>query len=410
MRMRKLFAGLAAAATLLGGLALGTAPASAADGDAFADGITFGHTITIHSDEYSQFKKSDGSLRDFAYVKIADYVSDGYTGVALQTVDTLKGEIAQQLMEWQPGYPAGSGKDPLTWLSEQGEATYRKFVEGIEAGLKPESSNITNIESGNTTASAPTAKLDSYFNNLTIDFGADKGLYLIYDLSGDQTFSVVGGGTQTIHAMKTAMVGTSIEGAVVQPDNATGKVEAKGQNSTFDSNFEFTKIDREHKTLEGAEFEIRYASGEHQGEPVKFQKTEIWYKAVAFDTTEGSTNKVISDQNGNIQIKGLQPGWYTVTETKAPAGYTDKWLPSFKIMVNNQGIVSSYIGKEDGDPYDLVQNDATMGLVVVNLLPSELPQTGAAGTVLFSVIALLLAGTAGTVYMKSRATKRALNA
>ena len=41
---------------------------------------------------------------------------------------------------------------------------------------------------------------------------------------------------------------------------------------------------------------------------------------------------------------------------------------------------------------------------------SELPLTGAAGTALFTVIGLLLAGAAATVALKSRETKRALRA
>ena len=41
---------------------------------------------------------------------------------------------------------------------------------------------------------------------------------------------------------------------------------------------------------------------------------------------------------------------------------------------------------------------------------SELPLTGAAGTALFTVIGLLLAGAAATVALKFRETKRALRA
>ncbi len=41
---------------------------------------------------------------------------------------------------------------------------------------------------------------------------------------------------------------------------------------------------------------------------------------------------------------------------------------------------------------------------------TQLPLTGAAEAVLFSVIGLLIAGAAVTVFVKSRSTKRALNA
>lgn len=41
---------------------------------------------------------------------------------------------------------------------------------------------------------------------------------------------------------------------------------------------------------------------------------------------------------------------------------------------------------------------------------TQLPLTGAAGTMLFTVVAVLLAGVAATVFAKSRFTKRALDA
>ena len=441
MKMRKLFAGIVAAATLLSGMAFGVASAQAvdqtddqaadqvagqtteqtADADTgFAADIKFGHTITMHSDNYNRFKKADGSLRDYAYVKIADYVSDGHTGVTLQTVDALKGEIAQSLMAWQPGYNPQSG-DPLVWLSEQGKnnnSLYRKFVDAMDASLRP---TATKFNSGNT---APSAVLDSYFNTVTFDFGTDKGLYLIFDLSGDQTFATAGGSTETIHQMNTVMVGTSIEGAVVQPDNADGKIEAKG-DETPNSQFEFVKKNRDGDTLSGAEFEIKYDSGELKGQLVYFMnRTEYQYIALDYQKDEngkyvtndgkyvpptgGATSKLVSGPDGQIQLKDLQPGWYVVTEVKAPTGYTDKYLPSFKIMVNNQGIVSSYIGKDDGDPNDLVVDQGD--LTVINLRPTELPKTGAEGIALFFVIAALLGGAGVTVFLKSRKTKSMLNA
>ena len=41
---------------------------------------------------------------------------------------------------------------------------------------------------------------------------------------------------------------------------------------------------------------------------------------------------------------------------------------------------------------------------------TQLPLTGAAGTMLFTVVAVLLAGVAATVFAKSRSTKRTLDA
>ena len=63
------------------------------------------------------------------------------------------------------------------------------------------------------------------------------------------------------------------------------------------------------------------------------------------------------------------------------------------------------------DPYDLVKQDDKGAVTVTNVKSiTQLPLTGAAGTALFTVIGLLLAGAAATVALKSRETKRALRA
>ena len=64
------------------------------------------------------------------------------------------------------------------------------------------------------------------------------------------------------------------------------------------------------------------------------------------------------------------------------------------------------------DPYDLVKfTDNNTKATVTNVKSiTQLPLTGAAGTALFTVIGLLLAGAAATVALKSRETKRALRA
>lgn len=141
---------------------------------------------------------------------------------------------------------------------------------------------------------------------------------------------------------------------------------------------------------------------------------------------------------------------YTVEETDAPADYQDTILPSFKftITVNyNKDVSTDPNGGDTGttwgdhtvtetkeknsvtygitysedknDTWSLVSKDTgsadgktpavTFQYNVQNVKNvSQLPLTGAAGVVLFTVVGLLLASAAGLVYTKSRATSRAL--
>ena len=82
MKLRKLFAGVAAAATLLGGMAFGATTANAAEAN------ISNTTITVNATDANQFytKPVDtadlqANLRMFKYVELAKYVSDGNTGV-----------------------------------------------------------------------------------------------------------------------------------------------------------------------------------------------------------------------------------------------------------------------------------------------------------------------------------------
>ncbi|PJM73216.1 fimbrial protein [Bifidobacterium primatium] len=68
MKLKKLFAGVAAAATLLGGMAFGAATANAADGDV----VTADATFTFTADDTAQLTN-----RTIAAYKLADYVQYG---------------------------------------------------------------------------------------------------------------------------------------------------------------------------------------------------------------------------------------------------------------------------------------------------------------------------------------------
>ena len=72
------------------------------------------------------------------------------------------------------------------------------------------------------------------------------------------------------------------------------------------------------------------------------------------------------------------------------------------------------IGEDGGEgtlSADVLQQVNTADKTVLNVKSiTQLPLTGAAGTALFTVVAVLLAGVAATVFAKSRSTKRALTA
>ena len=87
MKMRKLFAGIAAAATLLGGMALGATSAQA-DGATVVDSTA---TFTFTADKAEQLTN-----RQLSFYKIGDYVQYGTgtsAGYGVQTNEANKNAV-----------------------------------------------------------------------------------------------------------------------------------------------------------------------------------------------------------------------------------------------------------------------------------------------------------------------------
>ncbi|RSX55412.1 SpaA isopeptide-forming pilin-related protein [Bifidobacterium samirii] len=171
------------------------------------------------------------------------------------------------------------------------------------------------------------------------------------------------------------------------------------------SEFKFTKVGGDGATaLAGAEFQITKGDA-----TLKFVTQADGSYALAEAGAEGASETIVSPTGGVVKVIGVGAGTYTVTETKSPEGYWDSGLPSFIVTIDDEGKVTM---SKDVDLLGLVtvKDDKTTATVKNVTKITELPLTGGAGIAMFTVVAMLLAGVAGTVFMKSRSTKRALMA
>lgn len=516
MKMRKLFAGIAAAATLLGGMALGATSAQAGDA-----ATTAGSGTIVNNDAKFKFTAQDAKQltnRKLNAYKIADYVQYGTGDNAAYGVQTADGVVRDtlakalqsatdenvpetgDLMAWALAKGVLSVDDSADENGAWSNSASRKFVESLKnatgnlgtaetvdlgaaangtsatvtlpAGLylfvdadysagtnkdatpsiailvgsgnvengvlnplteatvdiKNQTTAVTKKVNGKDAITASAGQRVAYTITSKVpqntqyysDYGytytdtPSAGQTVVFDslkvtvadkaLTKDTDYTVAknedGTFTVTISSIKKQPAGAVITvtyNATVTSEEAAGNkavtntvvlsdngAEATDSTSITNGQFSFTKTDAQGNALAGAEFKIEGQSG----------------------TSTPSTATAISDSNGTVTFKGLADGTYKVTETNVPAGFQQNLKAAFTVAIAN-GKAVKYAGADIWGlaPSAEVSGNYTYKVKNVKNV-TQLPLTGAAGTTLFTVVALLVAGAGVAVALKSRQRMR----
>lgn len=182
-------------------------------------------------------------------------------------------------------------------------------------------------------------------------------------------------------------------GVVNKLDNYGTDVEAP----TKFTGFNFTKVDPDDKGIKDVTFQVK------DGDTTLYfvKQGDGSYKKAASANTQGATTDVTTGTNGQLSFTGLdKTKTYTVTETKrASDAYLDI-MPSFTVSFNEENGSAVLAKTPTSDPWGLVNTTAKTVKNVKSI--TQLPLTGAAGTMLFTVVALLVAGAGVTIAIKSR--------
>lgn len=182
-------------------------------------------------------------------------------------------------------------------------------------------------------------------------------------------------------------------GVVNKLDNYGTDVEAP----TKFTGFNFTKVDPDDKGIKDVTFQVK------DGDTTLYfvKQGDGSYKKAASANTQGATTDVTTGTNGQLSFTGLdKTKTYTVTETKrASDAYLDI-MPSFTVSFNEENGSAVLAKTTTSDPWGLVNTTAKTVKNIKSI--TQLPLTGAAGTMLFTVVALLVAGAGVTIAIKSR--------
>lgn len=519
MKMKKLFAGIAAAATLLGGMALGAASAQADDAATTpllqVNNAQEGHTYTPY--RFATFENAGNGTVEVSTVEAwkdavtaaadtangndsipAEYKNNPAAYVATFNAEQIR-EFATELAKTNP-LPTADGAG-LTVTAEQAGTAQPVAVSGegwylvtdtftksgettattgtpavvattvngltdltIVADKVTGQGNITTVGQFNAknenplTPPAKTAKVGNVdVNGKTVNVGdtvnftvsatvpasaanydvypftitdtASKGLKVaetntfkvqvdgrdvdssLYTVT--QTGSAAVGTTTTITfasakslAGKTIVVsytgtvtkdaltdlGGSVNNKAMITTNGGASGEGTTESKTYGFQFKKIGVDNDANALAGAQFVIKKKDG-------KFLKQDTESKA--WSSVDDQTNATVftSGADGLVQFKGLAAGDYTVMETNAPNGYAQNFKVIFDVSIAENGTVTF---KQDLLHQVTLPTDDQIATVKNVKSITQLPLTGAAGTTLFIVVALLLAGAGVIVVVKSR--------
>lgn len=148
--------------------------------------------------------------------------------------------------------------------------------------------------------------------------------------------------------------------------------------------------------LAGAEFTLAHKGGT----AISFVKvadsaTQNAVYRVAKPDEAGATTTITTPANGKVDFRGLENGEYTLTETKAPAGY-NKLASAIGVKVDGQNngtdtTHATVVIKYDNNNGSVYDQTASNGVIPVQNKPGVvLPGTGGMGTIAFTVIGVLV--------------------
>ena len=185
------------------------------------------------------------------------------------------------------------------------------------------------------------------------------------------------------------------------PDNTTTTTPSEAKTPTYPLDIE--KTDTANNKLAGATFRLYKTQGAANAagdDAIKVEGDAGSY-TVATNLTEGTMDMVtVATEVGtgyNLRLNGLAAGTYWLVETAAPAGYNKLTAP-IKVTITKSGdtdVNNWGLSKDDAPETDKI-------IDVENSTGTLLPETGGMGTVLFTVVAVVMILGVALSFIRSR--------
>lgn len=288
--------------------------------------------------------------------------------------------------------------------------TELKIVDTMDKGLTftNEASNITvkdvkGVDGSEKTLTYGTdyeVTLDTETNKVTIDFKNYLGLL---QKNSTEEFTI----TYKVKLNKSAVLGQTgnkNDVALVyknygETDSKTKTPDPDKEVKVFTYGIDLMKQGEDGVKLSGVEFKLTDGTNE-----IKVKKSRNAYYP---SNNDGASSTVVTDNSGEIHIRGLKSGTYKLTETKTKDGYVLLKDP-VKIVITQTnattGVATATVGNKD---VTMIEDNgsltAKVPLTVVNSKGFDLPATGGRGIALFTIAGIAIVAAAGSLlFMRKR--------
>lgn len=286
--------------------------------------------------------------------------------------------------------------------------TELKIVDTMDKGLTftKEAGNITVKDVKEADGSEKTliydkdykVTLDTEKNEVTIDFGSYLGSL---QKNSTEEFTI----TYKVKLNESAVLGKAgNKNKVELVYKNYGETDSKTKTpdkevKVFTYGIDLTKQGEGGAKLSGVEFKLTDGTNE-----IKVLKSgDAYYPSK--DANASST--VTTGANGEINIRGLKPGTYKLTETKTKDGYVLLKDPVEIVITQTNattGVATAKVGNKD---VTMIEDNgsltAKVPLTVVNSKGFDLPATGGRGIALFTIAGIAIVAAAGSLlFMRKR--------
>lgn len=273
----------------------------------------------------------------------------------------------------------------ITITVRKGAQNY-KIVDVLSAGLTFVDSQGKDVANGTLSASAITISNNAI--NSTASFNSTKNEITV-TINGEE--ELTDGSTITLTYKAKVNTKAKIDEAndntvtLSFGDDATVNTKSDVVN-VYPLSFDIQKTDNAGNAISGAEFIIYQLDGNTK-KYLTFSGTEkeFLYTSTTEKESEATVVKANTTDKGLYVINGLDAGTYFIHEKTVPTGYNAlaedaKITITATVDVNDEDALT--IGYEDGTSTDTIS--------IVNSTGTELPETGATGTIIFITVGGLM--------------------